>query len=120
MKCKRSCAELIKFFDLFSLSQFLRYKEDEDFKTVSGGIISILVVIIFSILFAGNAISTVNKTDISFKKTTEGEFIPSKVTLNNNNFMFALGIMSVNHSDPTSRYFDISMIEAFQNTTTYL
>ena len=66
MKCKQYFVDFIKLFDLFSLSQFLRYRQDEDFKTVSGGLISILVVGIFAIFFSGNALSTVNKTDITW------------------------------------------------------
>ena len=58
-------SESIKFFDLFALTQFLRYNQDEDYKTVSGGITSIMVVAIFSVLFFGNAVGTFNKTNIS-------------------------------------------------------
>ena len=70
MKCKNCISELIKVFDLFSLSQFLRYRQDEDYKTVSGGVTSLLVVGIFIILFADNALSTVNKTDIAWFANT--------------------------------------------------
>ena len=66
MKFKESLAEGIKLFDLFSSTQFLRYKQDEDYKTISGGLTSILVVAIFSALFAGNAIATFQKTSISW------------------------------------------------------
>jgi hypothetical protein len=71
MKWKESAANVAKFFDLFSLTQFLRYNQDEDYKTVSGGITSLLVVGIFGVLFAGNAIATVNKTDIFWETSSE-------------------------------------------------
>ena len=66
MKCQTYLVEFIKLFDLFSLTQFLRYNQDEDYKTFSGGVTSILVVAIFIGLFANNAISTVNKTAITW------------------------------------------------------
>ena len=77
MTCKGCLSEFIKIFDLFSLSQFLRYRQDEDYKTVSGGLTSIFIVAIFVILFAGNAFSTVNKTDISWSIQTENAFEPT-------------------------------------------
>ena len=64
MKCKSYFSEFFKLFDLFSLTQFLRYNQDEDYKTVSGGIVSLIVVSIFGVLFAGNALSTINKTEV--------------------------------------------------------
>ena len=64
MKCKKCLSEFIKLFDLFSVTQFLRYNQDEDYKTVSGGVTSLLIVTIFTILFASNAVATVNKTEI--------------------------------------------------------
>ena len=66
MKCKSYFSEFFKIFDLFSLTQFLRYNQDEDYKTVSGGIASLIVVSIFGVLFAENALSTVNKTEVSW------------------------------------------------------
>ena len=66
MKCKGCFTDFIKVFDLFSLSQFLRYRQDEDYKTVSGGITSLLVVGIFVALFADNALGTFRKTSISW------------------------------------------------------
>ena len=62
MKCKTCVSEFLRLFDLFSLSQFLRYNQDEDYKTVSGGVTSLIVIAIFSALFAGNALSTINET----------------------------------------------------------
>ena len=66
MKVKKCLKEFFKIFDLFSLSQFLRYKQDEDYQTASGGIVSLVVVSIFIALFANTAISTVNKTEVTW------------------------------------------------------
>ena len=64
MKLKSCLKEMIKTCDLFSVSQFLRYKQDDSYMTVSGGIVSIVVVAVFIIFFASNAIDTINKTTI--------------------------------------------------------
>lgn len=69
MKLRKCVAEAVRTFDLFSSTQLLRYKQDEDYKTVSGGLTSILVVAIFTILFAGNAIATLEKTSITWEMT---------------------------------------------------
>ena len=81
MKCKTCLGEFIKFFDLFSLTQFLRYKQDEDYKTVSGGLTSLFVVSIFIILFSSNAVSTINKTSISWEAITSYAFKPTPTTV---------------------------------------
>ena len=112
MKCKECLTDFIRTFDLFSLSQFLRYRQDEDYKTISGGITSILVVTIFVILFANNALSTVNKTNISWSSTTENAFEPAPTTIDfsNSKMMFALGIFGLDLNNPYFRYFDFKII----------
>ena len=112
MKCKSFFSELIKIFDLFSLTQFLRYKQDEDYKTFSGGVISLLVVGIFSSLFSSNAIATVNKTDITWKSTIEDDFnpTPTNITFNpQGRMMFGIAVQGFNLNDPALRYFDVRM-----------
>ena len=109
MKCKSCLAEVIRTCDLFSLTQFLRYDQDEDYKTISGGTISLLVVIIFVIMLASNAVSTVNKTDISWSATTEKSFLSSSTTLTfnpQNNKMVSVGIVGFDLNNPTQRFFD--------------
>jgi hypothetical protein len=114
MKCRQYIANTFKFFDLFSLTQFLRYNQDTDYKTVSGGVTSLLVVGIFVALFSGNAISTINKTDITWSATAENYFEPTPATLSfsaSGKFMLAVGIPGLNLADPSLRYFDVSMHE---------
>lgn len=112
MKCKSFLSELAKTFDLFSLSQFLRYKQDNDYKTVSGGLISLLVVGIFCFLFSSNAIATVNKTAIAWKSTVEDAFNPTPATITFNpqgKMMFGIAVLGFNLNDPALRYFDVRM-----------
>ena len=57
---------LLKKADLFSTSQFLRYKSDADYNTVSGGVCSLLIIIVFCVLFLNAGIKTVNKEIIEW------------------------------------------------------
>ena len=61
-------AKIIKFvkkfftkFDLFPATQYLRYKEEAEFKTATGGLVSIVIIIIFIIVFQSLAMQTLNK-----------------------------------------------------------
>jgi hypothetical protein len=70
MKCRDCISSFFRAFDLFSLTQFLRYNQDEDYKTVSGGVTSLLVVAIFIALFADTALATFDKTQVSWSTST--------------------------------------------------
>lgn len=57
-------ALLGKFFrsvDLFPNSKLLRYKGEGEYTTITGGIISSMVIIIFIILFASMGLKTLNR-----------------------------------------------------------
>ena len=118
MKCRECLSEMIKTCDLFSLTQFLRYDKDEDYKTISGGLISLVVGTIFCVLFAGNALNTINKTDISWTLMEENDFDPTRTTLTfneENKFMFTIGMPNINLNDASQRYFDIEIVELYLN-----
>jgi hypothetical protein len=52
-------------FDLFPTTQFLRYKEEADYKTATGGFVSIVLIVICVILFYGLGMQTVNREIIN-------------------------------------------------------
>lgn len=112
---------LIKSFakncDLFSTSQFLRYREDEDYKTASGGICSLIVIAVFMVLFMNTAIQTIDMNNITWTSTSEYSFDPSEtnvtianISADSNPFMFAINILGVNLNSNNSRFFDVSLI----------
>lgn len=71
--CFAKVKNILKFFDLFPYSNFLRYNGDDFYSTSTGGILSIGVIVIFFILFASMGIKTLNKKIIF---TTQGsEFV---------------------------------------------
>lgn len=69
MKLHSRFRELFQKFDLFSTSQFLRYQSDGDYKTASGGICSLIVLLIFVVLFMNTAIQTVNMDIINWSSS---------------------------------------------------
>lgn len=114
MKLKSCCKELFRSLDLFSVTQFLRYKQDESFKTVSGGVTSLIILTIFIVLFGNTAIQTINRSIINWTSTTENLYEPTPYVLNfepGNKFLFTVGIVGFNLNDPAERYFDIQVIE---------
>lgn len=47
--------------DLFPNSKLLRYKGESEYTTVTGGIISSMVIIMFIVLFASMGLKTLNR-----------------------------------------------------------
>jgi hypothetical protein len=120
MKLVKKLRKFIKNFDLFSTSKFLRYGEDEDYKTASGGLCSLIVFIVFLVLFMSTAIQTVNMQIINWSSSSELLFDPSEtiIPINppHNPFVFGIKLFGVNLNDNASRLFDIVMVERhYQN-----
>jgi hypothetical protein len=73
-----------------------------------------VVVVVFIVLFAGNALSTINKTEITWAATMESSFepTPSNWTFSKESkFMFGIGVAGFDLGDPATRFFDITMNE---------
>ena len=115
MKFKVCCKNIFQACDLFSASQFLRYKNEENYSTVSGGIVSLMVISVFLALFFNTAIQTINKSIISFTSTVQYQSNPTStnITLSNTGFMFAVGLLGLNLNDPSFQYFDITLKEKY-------
>jgi hypothetical protein len=97
-----------------STSQFLRYQEEGDYKTASGGICSLLIVIVFGVLFMGTAIDTINMDIINWTSSQEFLIDPvaTELTIDpkGKHFMFAVGVMGLDINNATHRYFDLEMV----------
>ena len=68
---------------------------------------------IFAILFAGNALSTINKSEVFWSATKENSFIPTPTDIAFNSeskSMFSIGLIGVNLNDPNIRYFDFDLM----------
>ena len=114
MKLLQRVQSLLKKVDLFSTSQFLRYQEEGDYKTASGGICSLLIVIVFGVLFMGTAIDTINMDIINWTSSQEFLIDPvaTELTIDpkGKHFMFAVGVMGLDINNATHRYFDLEMV----------
>ena len=72
-----------------------------------------LVVIIFVVLFAGTAISTANKTLITWSATKEDSFVPTTTNLTfdaGSMSMMALGVIGFDLNNASVRYFDAELV----------
>jgi hypothetical protein len=109
----RRIQAVLRFFDLFSYSSFIRYKGESEFKSATGGLFSIVVLIIFAVLFTNLGIKTVQREIISSSFTVDNSPEPTStvVQLGPQNFMFTAGMLGINLNDPTKRWFDVSMTE---------
>ena len=66
MRCKEFIVQLLFIFDLFPLTQFLRYKNSPMYRTLSSSIASIIILTIFYYLSGGSAIKLVNKQTVTW------------------------------------------------------
>jgi hypothetical protein len=65
MGAQQKFEAILKIFDFFPNTQFIRYQGEGDFKTATGGFFSIILITIFSVLFFSAGFKTVNYLDIS-------------------------------------------------------
>ena len=59
--CRSGFAKFLRFFGLFPNSTFLRYNGEPEYTTITGGVLSILILAVFIILFANMGVRTANK-----------------------------------------------------------
>ncbi len=57
--------DVVKKTDFFYSKEMLRYDDDEDYKTLTGGIISLGIIVAIVVGFASMILSTLNRTSIS-------------------------------------------------------
>jgi hypothetical protein len=106
----------LRWGDMFTTSQFLRYRGDNDYGTATGGFTSIAVLIVFVILFANLGLQTARRELIKSSVSQESETNPSPIEIvigPDGGFIFVLGIMGLNLNDPMVTYFDISLTQNY-------
>ena len=109
---RKTMHKILKAFDLFPTQQYLRYREEPDYKTATGGAVSIAILVIFIILFSNLGMQTVNQQiingSVNYKIDTEP--VPLSINFKKGaDFMFGIGIMGLDLNDPNIKYFDISL-----------
>ena len=64
-KCLKRTLDAVQELDLFAPGIALRYKSENDFKTYTGAVVSIALIVFFGVVFANKFIDMVNRTDIT-------------------------------------------------------
>ena len=107
--CK-TVGNFVRIFDIFPSAEFLRYKGDPYYQTITGGCISIMIMIAFIILFTSMGLQTARKEIIFSSSDVKKQAIPTLTQMNltiEEGFMFAFGADMMNLNDPNITYFDI-------------
>ena len=113
----RNIKKLIHQADFFCSNQLLRYNSDTQYNTVTGGLLSIAIIIVIVIGFASMITDTLNRTSITSSLTITKSADPplsALTTGQENMFMFSVSIQSydfmylANLSDPI-QYFDVRL-----------
>lgn len=106
---------MVASIDMFYSAEMLRYNEDSNYKTVTGGLVSIGIVIVVIAGFFNMISETINRTAISYTLNSEATGDPTAcnlITNKDNMFMFGAQIQSMNltyfyNFNEPRRYFDL-------------
>jgi len=103
--------------DFFSTTQLIRYQEDPDFKTVTGGLFSIAIIAVLGTIFYSMAMSALRREDIEWSSEVTQEANPPKLEVPYKKFNIGIQLGGYNLSD-TIQYFDIELTQkVFVNKT---
>jgi hypothetical protein len=114
MKIVKLIRQLLQKFDSFPATQFLRYQGETEYATATGGFFSLVVIVVFMILFTSTGLDVINKVNVTATSNFQSEMEPSPANLTagpNGDFMFAIQILGINFSDPTTTVFEINLVQ---------
>jgi hypothetical protein len=103
----RKSKEFVRAWDLFCTTDLLRYKENPEYRSLTGGVVSIAIFVTFAILFARTIFNTFEKQTIISKTTRSEETTPSLFATQSTPFLFALGINGIDLNDAATKYFNV-------------
>lgn len=96
MSIKKFIKSTIRKCDLFSQQVTFRYNDEPAYETVTGGCVSIIMIIAFVGIFATTLLRTVEKQYINFNLSKHDESSPSYfATTLDKNFLFAVGLDNI-------------------------
>ncbi len=108
----KSCRQLLVKFDFFPATQFLRYKGSTEYRTATGGVFTILIIIIFFLLFFNALTDIIAKKNVNAKSNIVHQAVPSETSFTvgpEGGFLFAVKINGMNLSQVDLKYFDITL-----------
>lgn len=92
MKMGRGVRELLYKLDFFYESNFLRYKDEADYNTLTGGIISLAIILLVTITFSDKVSKTLGKINIASSEEFNNDKDPTPYEIKGQNSKFMLGV----------------------------
>lgn len=117
MEACKGFKNLIKMGDFFNSYQMLRYQKETEYRTLTGGIISIAIITTIIIAFASMILDTINRNIIDFTLVSEREIDPAYTSIlveQGSTFMFGVEVWGYNLSSD-SRLFDVAFTQIKSN-----
>ena len=114
MKFLKAVRNFLRKFDSFPATQFLRYNGESEYATATGGILSLIIIVIFIILFTSTGLDIVNRVTVTATSNFQNEIDPSAANITagpDGDFMFALKIYGVDFNDPATTVFDVILTQ---------
>lgn len=105
---------VIKKFDLFPTTQFIKFNKESEYTTLTGGVISILLIVIIILLFYSRGLQTLDRTIINSSTSSQMDTDPPSLPIVmsvEGGFMFSVGVFGLNMNNPNKRYFNISLFQ---------
>jgi hypothetical protein len=99
-----------KSVDCFSTRSFIRYQGEEEYRTATGGVCSLLIVVAFCLQFLTVGSQTLERSIIKSAVEHSVEVSPSQLKVSasvEGGFMFAFLLLGFNLNDPQVKLFDI-------------
>lgn len=81
MRAIRTIHSAFRAIDLFPASQFLRYKGEPEYKTATGGFCSLVIIIIFIVLFINTGLAVLSKATVTVSVDSQHQADPALTTL---------------------------------------
>ena len=99
---------VIRNCDLFAHKVGLRFGDEPDYESLTGGLLSIIMMVVFVVIFANATLSTINKVYIDSKIILREKTHPPSFEIGVNEFMFAVGFSDID-MNRGERLFDLEM-----------
>lgn len=73
----RAFRNVLVRFDFFPATQFLRYKGEIEYRTATGGTFTILITVLFCLLFFNALVDIIDKKNVSLQTDTQHQGVPA-------------------------------------------
>lgn len=105
---------LIKMNDFFYSTEMLRFNDESEYKTLTGGLISLAIILVIMVGFATMIADTISLNSITSSTDIINNEVPTSANFSTNsdsNFMFAVNIPYLNVAS-SYHYFDVKLYRA--------